>query len=148
MSQDGRPIVAVGPLLAKREKRPLVLVVDDDQDIADSVADVLRGGGYDVEQASSGAAALLSAARNRPGLVLLDWRLPSEPAGSALVRKLRDTCGFNVPVVVLWPIRRRWPKRAPRTPPTICRSRSMWPICSRSSTSTAPRRRSNDKFFL
>src|SRR5207237_677588 len=74
---------------------------DDDEDIAASIADVLRGGGYDVAQAVSGGEALMAAARSTPGLVLLDWRLPTEPAGSALVRKLRDTCGYNVPVVVL-----------------------------------------------
>ncbi len=86
--------------LGARGKRPLVLVVDDDDDIADSIGDVLRGGGYEVEQVGDGAAALAAAARTPPALVLLDWRLPSEPAGSALVRKLRDACG-PVPVVVL-----------------------------------------------
>jgi len=81
-------------------KRPLVLVVDDDEDIADSIGDVLRGGGYDVEQVGDGHAALAAVARAKPGLVLLDWRLPNEPAGSALVRKLRDAIG-HVPIVVL-----------------------------------------------
>jgi DNA-binding response OmpR family regulator len=79
----------------------MILVVDDDVDIADSIGDVLRGGGYDVEQVGDGAAALAAATRARPGLILLDWRLPNEPAGSSLVRKLRDTCGKSVPVVVL-----------------------------------------------
>jgi CheY-like chemotaxis protein len=101
MSNDGRPAKAAERPLATQDKRPLVLVVDDDEDIAASIADVLRGGGYDVAQAINGGEALTAAARDRPGLVLLDWRLPTEPAGSALVRKLRDTCGFNVPVVVL-----------------------------------------------
>jgi CheY-like chemotaxis protein len=101
MSNDGRRAEAAERLLAGRDRRPLVLVVDDDEDIAASIADVLRGGGYDVTQAVSGGDALTAAALNTPGLVLLDWRLPSEPAGSSLVRKLRDTCGFNVPVVVL-----------------------------------------------
>jgi two-component system, OmpR family, phosphate regulon response regulator PhoB len=82
------------------QQRPLVLVVDDDEDIADSIADVLRGGGYEVEQVGDGQQALQTAARAKPALVLLDWRLPNEPAGSALVRKLRDACG-HVPVVVL-----------------------------------------------
>ena len=89
-------------LPSARDKRPLVLVVDDDDDIADSIGDVLRGGGYDVAQVGDGTAALVAAAHVRPALVLLDWRLPSEPAGSALVRKLRDACGPTpVPVVVL-----------------------------------------------
>lgn len=82
-------------------RRSLVLVVDDDADICDSIADVLRGGGYDVAQVGDGAAALAAVERGRPGLILLDWRLPNEPAGSPLVRKLRDACGFNVPIVVL-----------------------------------------------
>src|SRR5438270_10109113 len=88
------------PGAGSRGKRPLVLVVDDDDDMADSIGDVLRGGGYEVEQVGDGSAALASAARMRPSLILLDWRLPNEPAGSALVRKLRDACG-HVPVVVL-----------------------------------------------
>jgi two-component system response regulator MtrA len=90
MPVDGRP----------EAKRPLVLVVDDDEDIADSIGDVLRRGGYDVEQVGDGHAAVAAAARTRPALILLDWRLPNEPAGNALVRKLRDACG-HVPVVVL-----------------------------------------------
>ena len=103
MEDDGRRRDTSGEAerpLGLRGKRPLVLVVDDDDDIADSIGDVLRGGGYDVEQVGDGAAALAAAARARPALVLLDWRLPSEPAGSALVRKLRDAVG-HVPVVVL-----------------------------------------------
>lgn len=103
MADDGllrRAAEATDRPLAPGAKRPLVLVVDDDDDIADSIGDVLRGGGYDVEQVGDGSAALAAAARARPALVLLDWRLPNQPAGSALVRKLRDTVG-HVPVVVL-----------------------------------------------
>lgn len=103
MADDGHPRDRAGGLdrsLAPGAKRPLVLVVDDDDDIADSIGDVLRGGGYDVEQVGDGHAALEAASRARPALVLLDWRLPNEPAGSALVRKLRDAVG-HVPVVVL-----------------------------------------------
>src|ERR1700758_1574150 len=103
MADDGRPGDGAGGADRPHDhqgKRPLVLVVDDDDDIADSIGDVLRGGGYDVEQGGDGHAALAAASRVRPALVLLDWRLPSEPAGSALVRKLRDACG-PVPVVVL-----------------------------------------------
>ncbi len=103
MADDSRPSSPAGEAdrsLGDGQKRPLVLVVDDDDDIADSIGDVLRGGGYVVEQVGDGQRALEAAARVRPALVLLDWRLPSEPAGSALVRKLRDACG-PVPVVVL-----------------------------------------------
>jgi two-component system response regulator MtrA len=98
MADDGRP--GADRSVDPGGKRPLVLVVDDDDDIADSIGDVLRGGGYEVQQVGDGHSALEAAARVRPALVLLDWRLPNEPAGSALVRKLRDAIG-HVPVVVL-----------------------------------------------
>jgi DNA-binding response OmpR family regulator len=101
MVDEGRPVGAAGRSPAAGELRPLVLVVDDDVDIADSIGDVLRRAGYDVETAADGVAALAAAERACPGLVLLDWRLPIEPAGSPLVRKLRDVCGFAVPIVVL-----------------------------------------------
>ncbi len=85
----------------RQEARPIVLVVDDDLDIAESISDVLRTGGYQVEIAESGDGALAIAGRLTVAMVLLDWRLPNEPAGAALVRRLRDLCGHATPVVVL-----------------------------------------------
>ena len=98
--RNGSPAEEAERSLGNGEKRRVVLVVDDDDDIADSIADVLRGGGYHVEQVGDGHDALLVAEKLRPSLVLLDWRLPNDPSGSSLVRKLRDACG-HVPVVVL-----------------------------------------------
>jgi len=78
----------------------VVLVVDDDPDIADSISDVLRAGGYVVEAAPDGGAAMARVSHAPVDLVLLDWRLPGEPVGSTLVRRLRDACG-PIPIVVL-----------------------------------------------
>jgi DNA-binding response OmpR family regulator len=86
---------------AARPVRPLVLVVDDDRDIAESIGDILRAGGYETKVVGDGASALAAAEAHEIGLVLLDWRLPVGPAGAPLVRKLRDTCGVSLPVVVL-----------------------------------------------
>src|SRR3989442_1711153 len=102
MSDDRRPTGATGRSSAAGDQRPHVLVVDDDADIADSIGDVLRRGGYGVTQVEDGQGAIEAAQRHRIGLVLLDWRLPERgPSGGALVRRLRDVCGFAVPVVVL-----------------------------------------------
>jgi CheY-like chemotaxis protein len=87
-------------MTSAQRKPPVVLVVDDDPDIADAINDVLRAGGYVVEIALDGTAALTLATRTTVNLVLLDWRLPGDPVGTALVRKLRDACG-PVPIVVL-----------------------------------------------
>jgi CheY-like chemotaxis protein len=77
-----------------------VLVVDDDADIADAIADVLRSGGYVVESAGDGNAALARVLAAPVSLVLLDWRLPGDPVGGLLVRRIRDACG-PIPIVVL-----------------------------------------------
>jgi two-component system response regulator MtrA len=79
----------------------VVLVVDDDLDIAESIGDVLRSSGYQPVLAADGAGALDAANRHQVMMVLLDWRLPEEPAGANLVRRLRDLAGHQVPIVVL-----------------------------------------------
>lgn len=58
--------------------RPTVLVVDDDSDIRETIAEVLSDEGYPVELASNGREALdvLGAARAKPGLILLDLMMP------------------------------------------------------------------------
>jgi two-component system response regulator PrrA len=96
---DGRSVG--GGLAASRLPQPVVLVVDDDADIAASIADVLRTGGYDVALAADGHEAVAVAERAAVGLVLLDWRLPNELAGSVLVRRLRELRGSALPIVVL-----------------------------------------------
>src|SRR3954467_1991665 len=82
-----------GELTSDDRPRPVVLVVDDDADIADAITDVLRTGGYRVEVAGDGNAALARVLESPVNLVLLDWRLPGEPVGALLVRRIRDACG-------------------------------------------------------
>jgi CheY-like chemotaxis protein len=57
---------------------PIVLVVDDDPDIRDTIAEVLSDEGYPVELASNGreALAVLETDRAKPGLILLDLMMP------------------------------------------------------------------------
>ena len=53
-----------------------VLVVDDDDAIRDTVAEVLKAEGYTVQAAANGAEALVAIDAQRPRLVLLDMRMP------------------------------------------------------------------------
>jgi DNA-binding response OmpR family regulator len=95
-----RAITVSDVRLPPRPNLRAVLIVDDDRDIAESIGDVLGRAGYEPVLALDGSAAVRAAERHPVGLVLLDWRLPEEPSGAALVRQLRDACG-KVPVVVL-----------------------------------------------
>jgi CheY-like chemotaxis protein len=64
--------------MAMPKPRPTVLVVDDDPDIRDTIADVLSDEGYPVELACNGREALevLGTAEPQPGLILLDLMMP------------------------------------------------------------------------
>jgi two-component system response regulator MprA len=62
---------------AQLDKRPLVLLVDDDARSAALLARLLRADGYDTEVATDGAAALARLTRNPvPEALVTDFHLP------------------------------------------------------------------------
>lgn len=68
--------------------RPIVLVVDDEQDLTDLVASYLRRERFAVLTASDGTCALELARQHAPDLVILDLMLPSID-GLEVCRQLR-----------------------------------------------------------
>ncbi len=80
------------------EKRR-ILVVDDEPSILDSVATSLRYEGYEVEEAATGQAAIASARKRPPDLIVLDIMLP-DVDGLEVTRQLRGR-GVRVPVLFL-----------------------------------------------
>jgi PAS domain S-box-containing protein len=66
-----------------------ILVVDDNQDIRDSLAILLRLKGHEVVKARDGLEAVESAAQCRPDIILLDIGLP-ELDGYAACRRIRE----------------------------------------------------------
>ena len=82
---------ALAPLggMADRAKRPRVLVVDDEAIIAQLVADMLTGDGYDVDTAPNGIVALERIAGKDYDLILSDLRMP-ELDGLGLYRELEE----------------------------------------------------------
>ncbi len=71
-----------------------VLVVDDNADSRDSVAELVRSWGHDVAAAGDGASALSSAAAFKPEVVLLDIGLP-DVDGYDVARRLRALPGLG-----------------------------------------------------
>jgi signal transduction histidine kinase/DNA-binding response OmpR family regulator len=76
-----------------------VLVVDDNQDSADSLAQLLRLGGFDVYLAHDGPAALESARTLTPDIVMLDIGLPGMD-GYEVARRLRATPAARTTLLV------------------------------------------------
>jgi two-component system, OmpR family, phosphate regulon response regulator PhoB len=69
---------------------PTVLVVDDDPAARRLVSIWLEERGFAVHDAQDGETGLREAARLRPDVVLLDWRLPDE-SGPSVCRRLAET---------------------------------------------------------
>jgi CheY-like chemotaxis protein len=79
-----------------------VLVVDDNVDAAESLADLLRDGGYDVAIAHDGAAALAKARETAFDFVFLDIALPNGLDGYEVARRMRgDHRLRNVTLIAL-----------------------------------------------
>jgi two-component system OmpR family response regulator len=82
-----------------RDSRVRLLVVDDEQPIADLVATVAKYEGWQAVTAGSGAEAIREAAVFGPDIVVLDLMLP-DMDGFAVLDRLR-AAGTAVPVVFL-----------------------------------------------
>src|SRR5581483_8372974 len=80
--------------------RGSVLVVDDEPTIAEVVSRYLERAGYRARIASDGAAAIESAARHRPDLVVLDLMLPRID-GLEVMRRLRELHRDRIAVILL-----------------------------------------------
>ena len=75
-----------------------VLVVEDEPDLADPLAYLLRREGYEVEIAEDGALALAAFRERGADILLLDLMLPGMP-GTEVCRQLRLTS--QVPIIML-----------------------------------------------
>lgn len=76
----------------------VILLVDDDATLRETLALNLRGAGYEVYAAADGASALEMARALAPHLVILDLMLP-ELDGLTVCRSLRQS--FDMPILML-----------------------------------------------
>jgi DNA-binding response OmpR family regulator len=67
-----------------------ILIVDDDAEIRSHLTEVLRGGGYETDEASSGSEATAKASAGQYDLILMDMIMPRGGGADALV-ELRKT---------------------------------------------------------
>jgi CheY-like chemotaxis protein len=95
--------------------RPRLLVVDDDLELCESLADALNDAGYDTVTAGDGLRALaLSHDPRAPRLILLDLMMPEMNGWQFREQQLRDRQTKDIPVVVMTASRdlRRHPVKA------------------------------------
>lgn len=82
----------------RKEHKPAILIVDDEEQIRRLLRYALEEAGYEVREAESGRIALGEVALRAPDLVILDIGLPDTP-GTEVLRAMRPIC--SAPVLVL-----------------------------------------------
>jgi CheY-like chemotaxis protein len=82
---------------------PLILVVDDDRDIRDSLIETLEDHGFRAAGAANGAEALdvLRTHPERPSLILLDLMMPVMDGPEFREEQLKNPSWADIPVVVI-----------------------------------------------
>jgi len=81
----------------------LILIVEDDGDIREDLADILRNEGYEVLTASNGQEACdrLRSPSALPDLILLDLMMPIMDGWQFRAEQLKDASLAQIPVIVL-----------------------------------------------
>jgi two-component system cell cycle response regulator DivK len=80
--------------------RPVVLVVDDNDDTREMYAHLLRAAGFDVKLAANGDQAL-AAADERPGVIIMDLAMPGLNGWEATRRLKTGERTKDIPIIVL-----------------------------------------------
>jgi len=101
MSTFASVLVQPQPATVVAGKRQTVLIIDDDDVLAEVLARRLKHHGFDTLTAGSGELGLEKARSERPDLIVLDLRLP-DADGLSICQQLADspeTC--TVPVIII-----------------------------------------------
>lgn len=81
--------------------KKLVLIVDDEEDLCETLKLKLESEGFDTEVAHDGEQALKLALEKKPDLILLDLVMPKVDGFEVLTKLRDDSWGKNVPVILL-----------------------------------------------
>jgi two-component system, chemotaxis family, CheB/CheR fusion protein len=103
---NGAPHAPEGPVPEPKKvtaRSGLILIVEDDPAVRDSLDFLLRTDGQRTATAASGEEAIQLAVRDalRPDVVVVDYNLPGGLTGLQVLTRLRDVLGHSVPAIVL-----------------------------------------------
>jgi DNA-binding response OmpR family regulator len=83
-----------------RDGKPVILCVDDDDDVLDALKTIVESAGYAFAGASSAEAGLAACEELEPDLIIADLMMEEVDAGTAMVRELKAR-GRSAPVFML-----------------------------------------------
>ncbi len=91
---------------------PLILVVDDEQDLLEVMSIKLKSSGFDVLTASGGLEAVAKAKDRLPDLILMDIRMPDVSGIDASLTLKQDPLTRSIKIAFLSSLRDPWPAMA------------------------------------
>lgn len=80
--------------------KKLILVIDDDPDILDSIKAILTANGFDVVIAMSGKEGIEAVSKSKPDLILCDMMMERIDAGTKVAQELKKD-NPNLPIYLL-----------------------------------------------
>lgn len=102
--QNGIYDIGVPPGLDHRSSnagQPTVLIVEDQQAIAELLLDVLNDSGFDAQRAPSAIGAAAFARKNQPDVILLDVMMPDRNGWDVLKDLRAEPVTMNTPVIIV-----------------------------------------------
>lgn len=78
----------------------MVLLVDDEADLIDTMSYRLEAAGYRVESAMDGASAVIKAEELKPELIIMDVMMPDVDGFEALSRLKKNAVTKKIPVII------------------------------------------------
>ena len=101
------------------DRKPLVLLIDDDVDFVRINRAILEHNGYEVESAATSAEGVAKAVERKPDVIVLDLMIESTSAGATVAQMLREHDELkNVPILLATAVRRIKPWWGNVTPNT------------------------------
>src|SRR5262249_5157879 len=97
----GQFIARLTRIAMKKDRRPRVLVIDDDLESQELYGEILRWAGFDVSTASDGDSALAQVIRAAPEAILVDILLPKRDGIAVLQELRRMPQTASVPIIAL-----------------------------------------------
>ena len=93
--------------------KPLILVVDDEQDLREIMALKLDASGFEAMVAADAKEAVAKAKQSRPDLVLMDIHMPGESGTDAALEIKQDPETKDIKIAFLSNLKDPWPQTTP-----------------------------------
>ncbi len=90
--------------------KPLILIVDDEEDFRDIFSTRLKSAGYDIDTAKNEQEAIKKSVELMPDLILMDIFMPPGPTGTDIALNIKQNPATrNLKIAFLTSLREPWP---------------------------------------